>query len=535
MKKRLILIFVIILCILQTGCDKKLKLSDNGDGKGSNYTVSKNISFPILDYRTLNPIATKDADVYDMEKLIYQGLISLDSTLTPQPCLAESWQYENNGMDVIFNLRNDIYWHDGKKMNAYDVAFTISALLKTRSTGASLFNVYVNNIKSTEVLGEYTIKVNFLTATNNAIENFIFPIIPQHKFTSVADVYAQNTKDFFPIGTGPYMVSDMEDYQYLKLVPNDKYYQKIPTNTITFKHVPTVDDGINLLETNEINIAFVKSIDMEKYLENKTLSIKDYPSNQIEVLGFNFTNPALADKKIRQALAYSINLDDLINNAYFRSGVKSSNVYYPNYLGLNDNRNLYKTNINKAIALIKQAGFMDRDGDGILENLSGQKLVFKFLVNTENPARVEAANMIKNCLDKLSIRTSIISDDWASYNTALSNGAYDIYIGGFSVLENLDFRFALHSAYNNPIRYANPQLDVLLDRMQSGITLEEKKQTFSSIKKILDDEIPYYCLLYKTYASITTKNVGGSITPYFFDQYYGIEDLQLEFEQDKAE
>lgn len=535
MKKGIMLMLIAALCMLQTGCDKKLSLPNNTEKK-TKYFVSKDISFPILDYRTLNPVISRDEDVYSMEKLIYQGLVKFDSTMEPQPCLAESWNYENNGMSIVFNLRDNVYWHDGKKFAADDVEFTINVLLKTRNTGISLFNIYTNNIKSVETLGEHAVRINFLTGSNNAVENFIFPIIPKHRFASINDVYDQS-KNFFPIGTGPYMVSEIENNQYIKLIGFDKYYEKTPTNTITFKNVPTVDDAVNLLEINEINIAFVKNIDMEKYLENKALSIKTFPSNEPEVLGFNFANPVLANKKIRQAIAYSLNINDIINDAYYRSGVKSSNLYYPSYLGINQEPNPYGQDYNKAAALIKEAGFIDRNGDGILENEEGLKLQFNMLVNSENPARMEAARIIKNSLDKVQIKTTIMANDWSSYNTILNSGAYDLYIGGFSMTENFDFRFALHSAFSNPIRYSNINLDTLLDKMQSGITTDEKKQTFSEIKKILDEEIPYYCLLYKTYAAIMAKNVNGDIAPCFFNLFYGIEDLQLQFEQteEKAE
>ena len=156
---------------------------------------------------------------------------------------------------------------------------------------------------------------------------------------------------------------------------------------------------------------------------------------------------------------------------------------------------------------------------------------FAVLVNSEDQQRTAAAQIIKNGLDKLPIQSYIINKDWSAYNTDLSKGNFDIFIGGYQLKDNYDMRSMLHTNYLNVIGYSNPTLDVLLDKMESGISKNEKKSTFTKIKAILNEDLPYFCLLYKTYGAIASPALKGEIKPYFYNLYNGCENWSCVFEK----
>lgn len=525
-KAKSIFRIILVVMLLLSGCGENgvLSTSVNSNHDPASLQTSNEISIPIEKFRSLNPILSKDEDVYFMEKLIYEGLVSFDSTLVPVPAIAESWIYSDGGKTLIFNIRNDIYWHDGKPLTSADVKFTIDALLKAQYTNPSIYGENIVNIKSAAINGNQQVIIKFKVPNDNSVENFCFPIIPSHQFYGLNDVI-KNEKDFMPIGTGPYKVVLSDEAQKIVLKPNDQYYgEKKARNTLTFKIVPSKAAAVNLFEIGDLMISFSKETDREKIFGDKNVNVFPYVSNEVEVLGFNTNKALFKDKKVRQAIASAIDTGKIIEEAYYSNGIRNDNPYFPNYLGVNSTEGLIAQNYEKSNKLLAEAGYINRDGDPFVEDSSGKEITINILVNSGDTSRIAAANIIKNSLDKLPIHTYIILKDWAGYNSSLSAGDFDLFIGGWKINEKYDLRFALHTNYNNVARYSNPILDRYLDLMQTGLSQKVKLETFTKIKAILNDELPYYCLTYKTYAAATSKSFQGVVKPYFFNQFHECED-----------
>ncbi len=525
-KTKSLIIYIIIMGIILTGCGENGVISIPGTSNTDNSKVetSTEISIPIEKFRSLNPILNKDEDVYFMEKLVYEGLVKLDDNLIAIPAIAEGWSYTDEGKTMIFNIRGNVYWHDGKQLTSTDVKFTIDALMRLQYSNPSIYTKNITNIKSVAVNGSQQVMIKFKSLNDNSIENFCFPIIPGHQFYGLGDV-GKNEIGFMPIGTGPYKVALSDEVQKVVLEANTQYYgEKKANNTLTFKIVPNKTEAVNLFEIGDLMVAFSKETDRQKIFGDKNVSVFPYISNEVEVLGFNTNNIMLKDKRVRLAIATAIDTSKIIEEAYYTNGVANDNIYFPNYLGINSTEGLIAQNIQKATNLLSEAGYINRDGDTFVEDSSGKEISINILVNSADASRVAAAEIIKNSLDKLPIHTYIMLKDWSGYTSALSTGDFEVYIGGWKINENYDLRFALHSKYNNVARYANPILDGYLDLMQSGISKEKKAETFIKVKAILNEEIPYYCLAYKTYAVATSKSLQGLVNPLFFNQFNQCED-----------
>ena len=239
----------------------------------------------------------------------------------------------------------------------------------------------------------------------------------------------------------------------------------------------------------------------------------------MELIGYNFRNTALKDSRVRKAIASAIDTDEIIESAYFKNGVLNDTIYFPGFLGTSSTKTNHAYDITQAKKLLKDAGYFDRNGDGQLENASNEPITINILVNSEDQSRTAAAQIIKEGLDQLPIQTTITSKDWNGYNADLTSGNFDIYIGGYQIKENYDLRFLLHTNYSNLVGYSNAALDVLLDKMESGISQKDRQATYTQIREILDTELPYYCLMYKTYGAIASPYLKGKIHPTFLNLY----------------
>lgn len=535
MKKGFIAIVVILIIttLSLTGCEETPNFLGGKTEHEKNTVQSSEVYIPIEKIRTLNPIITKDEDAYYVNKLVYEGLFGFDKNLALTNHLADNYVYAEDGSSVTIRLKQGILWQDGQVLTAADVKFTIDALTSASYSNSTMYASSMSNIKYTKLDSQdpYSITIYFTNYNNISMTNFTFPIIPRHQFKSVEDA-KQLRSNFIPIGTGPYTVTSYNELSHITLKGNQKYHGgDIPDNTLNFEIIPKKRDAINLMDVNNISLTFSKEIDRDTIYTNKDVNIVNFPSNEVELVGYNFRNIALKDKRVRRAIAGAIDTQEITESAYFKNGVQNDTIYYPDFLGISSGEAINGFDTKKAKELLTEAGYLDRNGDGLVENLNNEPITINILVNSEDPSRTAAAQIIKEGLDQLPIKSYITSKDWNGYNTDLASGNFDIYVGGYQIKENYDLRFLLHTNYGNLIGYSNTGLDILLDYMESGLSKKDREATYSRIKDILTDEVPYTCLLYKTYGAIASPTLEGELKPSFFNLYQGCEKWYSIFEE----
>lgn len=512
-KVRLLIIgFLVINLLSLTACQEASNFLGAPEETTPETVLSDQISIPIEKYRTLNPILTKDEDAYYLHKLIYDGLFTLDQTLAPVEALANSYQYGPDGITMTVSLDKDILWQDGYPFIADDVVFSIEAYKSAAPFGGSIYTSSVTKIKSAKAIGSHSVLLTFQQANDVAVENLTFPILPSHLFAKPKDMVKESV-GFMPVGTGLYRIDSIEAGETITLTGNPNYRGEIPENTLLFKIMPGREEVVNLFPIGEINVSFLKNLDRNTLLNDTEVRVTSFPSNEIEVLGFNFRNEMLKDVRVRQAIAYGIDRETLIETCYYNSGIPHNSLYYPGYLGVSIETEPHEQTVQQTKDSLQKSG------------LSGLSL--SLLVDGDDHARNLAAQMIKSSLAKVGINLSVVSLGNEDYQAALLAGEYDIYLGGIQIKDTYDLRPILHTREQNLIGYSNLTLDTLLDRMESAISLEEKKQTYTQIEKLLAEELPYYCLLYKTYGIATPTGFEGEVTPYFNNIYHGAEQWRM--------
>ncbi len=527
MAKKLIALTAILTILISSlaGCGQTTNFLGGTTEEKKNTVRSEEVYIPIEKVRTLNPIVTKDEDAYYVDKLIYEGMFGFDENLALTNVLADHYSYAPDGGSVTIYLKKGIYWQDGEELTAEDVKFTMDVIASASYSNSTLYASNISNIKYTKLDSKdpYQITIYYNNPLNISLSNLTFPIIPEHRFKNI-DEARKADRGFIPVGTGPYRIEDYNELSHIILKANESYHGSAkPTNTLRFQIFPEKRDAINLMDVNNISVTFSKELDRDTIYSNKDVNVINFPSNEVELIGFNFRNPVLKDSRVRKAIASAIDTAEIIESGYYKNGIQNDNIYFPNFLGVSSNKtnNLY--DITKSKTLLREAGFFDRNGDGLMENAAGEVLRVNLLVNSEDQSRAAAAQIIKEGLDKLSIQATIISKDWNGYNTDLAAGDFDIFIGGYQIKENYDLRFLLHSAYGNPAGYTNLAMDTLLDKMESGVSQKERQSAYEQISQTLTNELPYYCLLYKTYGAIASPSMEGEINPNFLNLYQGAE------------
>lgn len=492
------------------------------------YKTSQNVILPMVSVSSFNPLISKDQDTYYISKLIYDGLFALDANLIPTPELVESYSISKKDQSISLTLRQGIVWHDGQEFNAEDVKYSIDAF---KAAGdRSLYYMDVSKIKNAKVIENNTITVYFNASSEMSLDLLTFPIIPKHQFEKIESALNKVT-GFKPIGTGAYQYQSFDPTSQLTLIANEEYFGESAKNTLVFQVLPNQLNFFNLLKASNLSLIVSKEATRESEISGENVTVVNFPSNEMEYLGYNFLQPDLAKKSVRIAIASAINPKELIDESYYGSGVTNDDIYFPGYLGANPLEEPYEFNAALSEESLKKAGYEDKTGDGFVENAEGEPLTFRILVNNDNSTRLLAAKQIAEYLKDVGINSTIDEVDWATYQLQLRAKDFDLYLGGMKLSKNMDLRNMLSAnGEYNYLSYSNGKLEELLIQIRSGLTPDEMKATYLDIRDIIHNDLPYFCLLYKTSGAIQSPALVGEVSPSFDDYYRGCENWYCRYE-----
>ncbi len=504
-------------------CDQGMELLNTSENSPNQVRVDTAICLPMQRVRTWNPLLSADEDVYYIEKLIYEGLFRLDSGLLAEPVLADSYLFDSSGTEVTIYLKTGVFFHDGIELTADDVKFSIEAF---QSASTSLYAEAVKKIRSVQVRDAHSLTLTFFSASDSSLEGLVFPILPQHQYASVSAALKQSD-GFQPVGTGRYQVEQIDSGKEIRLVANPLYYGDTKAaNTLTFKVISETANAVNLFSISDLNLMFSRDIDRETLHGNKAVDTLNFPSNEAELLGFNTQSPLLSQKEMRQAIAWAVDVTELLDYVYYNSGVLSDSLYYPGYLKTENLGDPYECDPERARTLLREMGYSDENG-GYFRDSEGTLLTVTLMVNEGSALRREAASLIQSQLAEAGIDCQLQFLEWGAYQAALNHRNFQMFLGGYRFHEAYDLRFLLYSSYANPAGYANGTADQLLSEMESGSMAAGKQAAYLQLKEILKEELPYYCMFYKTYGRVAAWQLQGSQAPLFCDLYRGAEEWRL--------
>lgn len=492
----------------------------NEDEVNGSYTLSDEVTISSTVVRNINPVTSPDDSVYQISSLVYESLISLDDTLAAQGELAESWVIQD-GERAIFTLKNNIKFSDGSSVTAQDVVFSFNAC---RSADYSPYKSKFDNIASAESDGSSKVVFRLKNGNDISLADFIFPVVSESQFESTS-AFLKNT-DIPVIGCGRYKIVSADLKKNIILEANEYYSGNKAENRITVKISAIETPYYGLVKSGELSMIVEKSVDREELSGDEKLTVIDFTSNEFETLGFNCGNGPFMNPDLRRAAAYIIDRDEVKRAAYYNSGIKSDDLYYPGYYGT-EITNDFQPDSSKANEYLEAAGYHDTDGDGMLEDAEGNELNLRLVINEGNYSRKTAAECVVHDFLKAGITVTVAVLPSESFSGTLSSGSYDMFIGGWKITEDSDLRSFYHSEYSNPAHYGNRELDSQLNLMHSGISGDEMRSAVEKAKTIISEDVPYLCFMYKTYAAVASASLDGLIAPRFNNYYYACEDWKI--------
>lgn len=468
--------------------------------------------------KTLTPLVSKDVYASDIQAYVIESLLSRDpETLEYVGLLADSWKVSKDGLSFTFKLRRDVNFSDGHPLSAEDVAFSFKLIMNER-IDAPQVRAYYNKIASVKALDKYTVVFRFKEPYFESLSLAgSMSVLPKHFYQS----YLNNPESFnqskgLLLGSGPYRLADPKgwtpDEGKVELERNPRYWGPVNPSfdRVMWKVIQNDSARLTTFRNGDIDIYSARPREYQELVKDKELMARtrhlEYmnPVAGYSYLGWNQhrnDKPSrFADKRVRQAMTYLTDREAIIKEIMLGYGEVAISPFSPRSKQHNKKLNPRSYDLDKAIALLKQAGYEDRNSDGVLEDAEGKPFEFElvFFQNSEDTKRIVL--FLKDLYARAGVRLIPKPSEWPIMIDLLKRRDFDAITLGWSSGVETDIYQMLHSDQiedngDNFVQYKNPRLDKLIE--QARRTVDEKKRMplWQQTEAILHDDQPYTFLM----------------------------------------
>ncbi len=504
----------------------------------------------------LNSIIWPTTSDTNVTHMIYNSLVIPDEELEMVGDLAESWDITEDGKTYTFYLHENVKWHDGEPFTSDDVAFTLRSMAHpeydagstsrvTPILGAEAYrNGEADSIEGIEIIDEYTIKITTEEPYAPFLASLFIGVLPEHILGEISPAeWAKHDTNRAPIGTGPFKFKEWETGQYIELEANDEYFKGEPKLDGLIYRFGDVNTMLAAFMNNEVDIAPIPVAEVESVSSLDFAEIKLQSMLSVYYIGFNLRNEFFDELEVRQALAYGMNKDLIVQSVLGEYGKVEHDAFPSNHWSHSPNITEYNYNPEKAEELLQDAGF-EKNNDGYYER-DGKVLGFTLEVPTGKQERERTAVLLKQDWEEIGVKVELQQLDFPTLVTKLlpqtKDGKqreveaedFDAYILGFGVEADPDeYRPYFHSAFMPPngynfCGYSDPEMDEMLNEQYKEVDQEARQEIFWEIGERLSEEQPWIPI-YSQYSLFVANDKVKDFAPDFRGVTFKAEEWYLE-------
>ncbi|MDQ6973570.1 MAG: peptide-binding protein [Mariprofundaceae bacterium] len=466
------------------------------------------VTASIGDASTLIPMLAGDSSSHAIAGQLYQSLLKFDKNLHIANQLTASWQVSNDGLSITFHLRPDIFWTDGVPFTSQDCAFTL-ALIQDEHTQSAYKSDYAKVI-NVETPDAHTFIVHYNKIYSPALSTWAgLSILPKHIFEH-QDIMKTDLARHPKATMGPYTLKDWQSQQSITLQANPHYYggQVWIAEHVT-RIIPDTATQFLELSAGHVDEMGLTPTQYKRLFETKSFLKKNYQryhylESVYTYLGFNLKRPLFADQRVREAIAYAIDRQELIDGVLLGQGEMIASPYKPGTTWVNQSLHPRPFNPEKAKILLAKAGWKDSNGDDILDK-NGQPLSFTIITNNGNKQRADTATIIQQRLKHIGIQVSVRLIEWSAFiENFINQRDFDAVILGWSLTPEPDQYNIWHSSQTgqrqfNFLSYSNAKVDEALVKATQTFDESKRKQWYDIMQKEIYQDVPMV-FLYAPYS-----------------------------------
>ncbi len=425
-----------------------------------------------------------------------------------EPWLAESWEWSDDGLELTFALREDVTWHDGSRLTADDVRFSMLVYRDDyESAAASMFTV----VRDVEAVDDGAVRVLFDEPDGAFLFNAAnLPVFPRAQFIEAWErnpvgertLTGIDWSETVPVGTGPWRIDRIAEDE-LSFVRNDDYWATpAHADRLTLKAKPAFDDQLDAWRDGEVDLIWPVPGERVEDLEDDrgTLYVADAAVSLFAA--FNFNNPVridpamLASLPVREALSLAVDRKWYAKNVFggFIDIERAGTITQP-WANEPTVRNPSRT-VRSANQLLDDVGWIDYDGDGVRESPSGDRLDLVCIVREDDePALLAILDHLGDDFEPIGVTVDVQKLDAATFTDRWVNqhdfdliaisltqyAEYDLYGSAWDVRVN--------TVGWNPGGYANEEVDAAIVDWFTSWEIEDMRAALRRLQKAANEDL----------------------------------------------
>lgn len=480
--------------------------------------------------KTLTPLVSTDAYASEVQGYVLESLITRNpDTLEWEGLIAKSWQISPDGLTITFQMRDDVMFSDGQPLTAEDVAFSFNFIM-TDAIQAPRERAFYEKIKEVRANGQYEVvfvyKEPYFEALSLAGTLSIFPKHFYEPYLKTPQAF--NESKGLLLGSGPYRLADPKGWRpdagSVELLRNDRYWGEVQPsfNRVLWKIIQNDSARLTTYRNGEIDAYGARPKEYAGLKNDKQIMDKSHnfeympPVAGYSYIGWNQERAGkptrFADKRVRQAMSYLTDVPRIIQDIFLGYAEPAVSPFSNTSKQHDANLKTFSFNLEKAQALLKEAGYEDRNKDGVLEDKDGKPFTFKLTYFESNEDTQRMVLLLKDLYARAGVKMEPFPQEWPVMLESLNKKDFDaITLGWTSGIETDIFQM-FHSSQaktdgDNTISYKNPELDKLIDQARATVDETVRMPLWQQAERIMVEDQPYTFLMRRQSLSFVDKRI----------------------------
>ncbi len=476
-----------------------------GDWKTNSFTST---------LKTLTPLVANEADTSNVHNYVLESLVTRNpDTLKQTGLLAKSWTISDDGLVITFKMHENIVFSDGVPMTAEDVVFTYDFTFN-KDIKAPAQQAYFEPIESVKATGKYEVVFTFRRPYFEALGMAGgMAILPKHFYEKyLDDIEAFNTSKGLLLGSGPYKMSDptnwSSDQGGVDLVRNTRYWGAVqpPYDKIVWRVIENASARLTTYRNGDLDAYGARPVEYKKLKDDKQITEISHnfeympPTVGYSYLAWNQLKDGkktiFADKRIRQAMTYLTDREKINKDIYLGYAEVAMSPFSPRSKQHDKTLTPRKPDLKKALALLKEAGYEDRNGDDVLENEKGEDFEFDLTYFQGNEDTGRTVLLLKDMYARAGIKLVPQPTEWPVMIEMLNKKTFDVITLGWTSGLETDIYQMFHSSQaktdgNNFISYKSDALDKIIEEARVIVDEDKRMPIWRKAEAIFYEDQPY--------------------------------------------
>lgn len=437
---------------------------------------------------------------------------------------AESYQIASDGLSVMFKLKDNIFWSDGKPIVADDYKFTLERYLLDPKVEFAARSNY-SQIDSAAAPDPRTLIVKLKEVSCPILSRLGFAPMPKHVFENLdLNDNPENSKP--TVGSGPWLLQEWVKGDHATFVANEKFFLGRPNlDKYVYRIIPDTNVQYSMLKNGELDLGSVRGENWDEAKMTSGIQTLNYyrAAGSYEFLGFWFKNDLVKDVKVREAIARAINRQQIIDRVRFGHAKPLDTIMVSTSWAYTTDTAKFDFDVAKSKQLLEEAGWKapanDSNGTRVKD---GKPFKARVFYNAGNKDREQIATVIQGYLKTVGLDTEVVSEDFTAYlNRITKTHDVEMYVLGWNTTVEPHSQQSIWSSDGgqNTTGLANSQVDALFQKAASlpGCNQNERKAMYGQIQKLVTQEVPYVFLFEaESLAGISDRIVVNKLSPLGF-------------------